>query len=300
VGGEKMRIAERFKLWICISLVIIVAGFGMIAVNGFNLGIDFTGGTMMQINLHKAEVPVSDVQDLIAEFDLEAEIVHAGQTKEEVIIKTGKSLSNEDRVQIFNKFVEAYDLDVDNDLREANQFGPSVGKELQSKAMTSILIASVGMLIYITFRFEIIYGVTAIIALVHDVLVLLSVYALFGIPVNSSFIAAVLTIVGYSINDTIVVFDRVRENVKIMKRASFEEIANTSLKQTITRSINTSLTTLLVIGSLYFLGVESIKEFALPLLAGVITGTYSSIFIASPLWAAIKRVMKEREHYTGA
>jgi len=295
-----MRIAERFKLWICISLVIIVAGFGMIAVNGFNLGIDFTGGTMMQINLHKAEVPVSDVQDLIAEFDLEAEIVHAGQTKEEVIIKTGKSLSNEDRVQIFNKFVEAYDLDVDNDLREANQFGPSVGKELQSKAMTSILIASVGMLIYITFRFEIIYGVTAIIALVHDVLVLLSVYALFGIPVNSSFIAAVLTIVGYSINDTIVVFDRVRENVKIMKRASFEEIANTSLKQTITRSINTSLTTLLVIGSLYFLGVESIKEFALPLLAGVITGTYSSIFIASPLWAAIKRVMKEREHYTGA
>ena len=295
-----MRIAERFKLWICISLVIIVAGFGMIAVNGFNLGIDFTGGTMMQINLHKAEVPVSDVQDLIAEFDLEAEIVHAGQTKEEVIIKTGKSLSNEDRVQIFNKFVEAYDLDVDNDLREANQFGPSVGKELQSKAMTSILIASVGMLIYITFRFEIIYGVTAIIALVHDVLVLLAVYALFGIPVNSSFIAAVLTIVGYSINDTIVVFDRVRENVKIMKRASFEEIANTSLKQTITRSINTSLTTLLVIGSLYFLGVESIKEFALPLLAGVITGTYSSIFIASPLWAAIKRVMKEREHYTGA
>jgi preprotein translocase SecF subunit len=295
-----MRIAERFKLWICISLVIIVAGFGMIAVNGFNLGIDFTGGTMMQINLHKAEVPVSDVQDLIAEFDLEAEIVHAGQTKEEVIIKTGKSLSNEDRVQIFNKFVEAYDLDVDNDLREANQFGPSVGKELQSKAMTSILIASVGMLIYITFRFEIIYGVTAIIALVHDVLVLLSVYALFGIPVNSSFIAAVLTIVGYSINDTIVVFDRVRENVKIMKRASFEEIANTSLKQTITRSINTSLTTLLVIGSLYFLGVESIKEFALPLLAGVITGTYSSIFIASPLWAAIKRVMKERAHYTGA
>lgn len=295
-----MRIAERFKLWICISLVIIVAGFGMIAVNGFNLGIDFTGGTMMQINLHKAEVPVSDVQDLIAEFDLEAEIVHAGQTKEEVIIKTGKSLSNEDRVQIFNKFVQAYDLDVDNDLREANQFGPSVGKELQSKAMTSILIASLGMLIYITFRFEIIYGVTAIIALVHDVLVLLAVYALFGIPVNSSFIAAVLTIVGYSINDTIVVFDRVRENVKIMKRASFEEIANTSLKQTITRSINTSLTTLLVIGSLYFLGVESIKEFALPLLAGVITGTYSSIFIASPLWAAIKRVMKEREHYTGA
>jgi preprotein translocase SecF subunit len=294
-----MRIAERFKLWVCISLVVIVAGLGLAGVKGFNLGIDFTGGTMMQIDLHEESVPVSDVQDLIKEFDLDASIVHAGQTKEEVIIKTSQSLSNEQRTEIFNKFVEAYGLTSD-DMRGASQFGPSVGKELQSKAMTSILIAAVGMLIYITFRFEVVYGLTAIIALVHDVLVLLAVYSLFRIPVNSSFIAAVLTIVGYSINDTIVVFDRVRENVKIMKRASFEEIANTSLKQTISRSINTSLTTGLVIGSLYFLGSDSIKEFALPLFAGVLTGTYSSIFIASPLWATIKTKMKEKHHYSKA
>lgn len=294
-----MRIAERFKLWICISLVIIVAGFGMAAVKGFNLGIDFTGGTMMQINLNKESVPVSEVQELIEEFDLDAEIVHAGMTKEEVIIKTAKSLTNEERVQIFEKFEEKYSL-VSEDLRGASQFGPSVGKEIQNKAMMSIVIASIGMLIYISFRFEVIYGFTAIIALVHDVLILLAVYAMFRIPVNSSFIAAVLTIVGYSINDTIVVFDRVRENVKIMKKSSFEEIANKSLKQTITRSINTSLTTLLVIGSLYFLGVESIKEFALPLMAGVLTGTYSSIFIASPLWAALKTKMKEKHHYSKA
>lgn len=215
-----MKIAERFKLWICISLVIIVAGFGMAAVKGFNLGIDFTGGTMMQIALHKEAVPVKEVQSLIEEFDLNAEIVHAGQTKEEIIIKTAKSLSNEERTIIFNKFVETYGLDVENDLRGANQFGPSIGKEIQDKAMLSIIIASIGMLIYITFRFEVIYGFTAIIALIHDVLILLAVYSLFRIPVNSSFIAAVLTIVGYSINDTIVVFDRVRENVKLMKRAT--------------------------------------------------------------------------------
>jgi len=295
-----MRIAERFKTWICISLVIIVAGLGFALMNGgFNQGIDFTGGTMMQINLNKASVPVKEVQGLIEEFELDAEIVHAGATKEEVIIKTKQSLSNEKRVEIFNKFVETYDL-TNDDFRGAEQFGPSVGKELQRKALMSIMIASIGMLIYISFRFEVVYGVTAIIALIHDVLILLAVYSLFRIPVNSSFIAAVLTIVGYSINDTIVVFDRVRENVKIMKRASFEEIANKSLKQTITRSINTSLTTLLVIGSLYFLGVESIKEFALPLLAGVLTGTYSSIFIASPLWAAIKKKMKEKHHYSKA
>ncbi len=294
-----MRIAERFKRRICISLVVIVAGFGVVAVKGFNLGIDFTGGTMMQIDLHQASVPVNDIQALISEFELNAEIVHAGLTKEEIIIKTGQSLPNTQRIEIFNKFIEAYDLE-SKDLLGSSQFGPSVGKELQNKAMMSIVVASIGMLIYISFRFEVIYGFTAIIALIHDVLVLLAVYAIFNIPVNASFIAAVLTIVGYSINDTIVVFDRVRENVKLMKRASFEDIANTSLKQTITRSINTSLTTLLVIGSLYFLGVESIKEFALPLMAGVITGTYSSIFIASPLWAALKTKMKENHHYTKA
>ncbi len=139
-----------------------------------------------------------------------------------------------------------------------------------------------------------IYGVSSIVALMHDVLVLLSIYAIFRVPVNSSFIAAVLTIVGYSINDTIVVFDRVRENVKRMEKASFVEIANTSLKQTITRSINTSLTTLLVIGSLYALGVESIKEFAFPLMAGVLVGTYSSIFVASPVWVLLKTAQKNK------
>lgn len=294
-----MRIAERFKLWMCISLVVIVVGFGFVAVRGFNLGIDFTGGTMMQINLHQASVPVKEIKALIEEFDLDAEIVHAGQTKEEIIIKTGQSLPNAKRIEIFNKFEEAYGLE-SLDLLGSAQFGPSIGKELQNKAMMSIVIASIGMLIYITFRFEVIYGLTAIIALIHDVLILLSVYAVFNIPVNSSFIAAVLTIVGYSINDTIVVFDRVRENVKIMKRVSFNDIANTSIKQTISRSINTSFTTLLVIGSLYFLGVESIKEFALPLMAGVLTGTYSSIFIASPLWAVFKTKMKEKHHYSKA
>lgn len=284
-----MRISEKFKIWIAISLIIIVVGFGIAATKGFNLGIDFTGGTMMQINLNST-VPVSEVQELIKDFNLNAEIVHAGTEKNEVIIKTSESLSNEQRIEIFNVFKEKYSLE-DVDFRGASQFGPSVGKEIQNKAFTSILVASVGMLIYITFRFELIYGISAIAALVHDVLILLSIYSIFRIPVNSSFIAAVLTIVGYSINDTIVVFDRVRENVKTMNKSSYEEIADTSLKQTITRSINTSLTTLLVIGALYFFGTESIKEFALPLVAGVIVGTYSSIFIASPLWALLKNMM---------
>ncbi len=246
---------------------------------------------MIHINMDKT-YEVTQIQESINEYNLDADIIHAGFDKTEIIIKTKLSLDNTQRMEIFETLKNDFNL-TNEDFLEAEQFGPTVGKEIQSKALSSIMIASLGMLIYITLRFEIIYGVTAIVALIHDVLILLAVYSIFNIPINSSFIAAVLTIVGYSINDTIVVFDRVRENVKKMKKSSFAEIANKSLSQTIIRSINTSFTTLLVIGSLYVLGVEAIKEFAFPLMTGIIVGTYSSIFIASPLWAFMKDKTKK-------
>lgn len=281
-----MKIAENYKIWFAISLVVIAAGLAGILFMGLNLGIDFTGGTMMQVHMGEV-VEVKAIDTLIEEYDLDPDVIHAGAEKDEIIIKTKESLTNAQRVEIFNKIKDAYNLD-DSAFVGAEQFGPAIGDEIQNRALVAILLASLGMFVYIIFRFEVVYGVSSIIALMHDVLVLVSIYALFRVPVNSSFIAAILTIVGYSINDTIVVFDRVRENVKRMEKATYNEIANTSLQQTITRSINTSLTTLLVIGSLYVLGVESIKEFAFPLMAGVIVGTYSSIFIASPIWALYK------------
>jgi len=155
--------------------------------------------------------------------------------------------------------------------------------------LISVIIATIGMLIYITFRFQLSYGISAILALTHDVLFVLAIYAIFRIPLNSPFVAAMLTVVGYSINDTIVVFDRIRENMKHAKRNTYEEVADNSIKQTIRRSINTSLTTLLAITALYVFGVEAIKDFTLPLLTGIMVGTYSSIFIASPIWVLIKR-----------
>ncbi|MCT4632647.1 MAG: protein translocase subunit SecF [Firmicutes bacterium] len=282
-----MRIAERFKLWALISAVVIVLGLGIAMVKGFNLGIDFTGGTMLQVDMGRTYT-VEEVKNSISEFDLSPEIIEVGAEKQEVLIKTTKPLDNKERMVIFNKMKSDFSL-ADDALRAQDQFGSTVGKEMQKKAFLSVALASIGMLIYITLRFEITFGISSIIALVHDVLILLAVYAIFRIPVNSSFIAAVLTIVGYSINDTIVVFDRVRENVKFMKKADYIKVANDSIGQTLHRSINTSLTTALVIGSLYVLGIDSIKEFALPLLAGVLVGTYSSIFIASPLWATIKQ-----------
>ena len=282
-----MKIAENFKIWIMISLAVILIGFGFIAVRGLNFGIDFTGGTLIEINMGR-EFEASEVRDAIASFDLEPEVIHSGADKTQATIKTKVSLTHDERTEIFSALSEEFGLAQD-DFLQASQFGPTIGSEIRSKALLAVLYASVGMLLYIWWRFHISYGVSSIVALIHDVLVLVSVYAVFNLPINSSFVAAVLTIVGYSINDTIVVFDRIRENVRIMKNADYKTIANTSLRQTIARSINTSLTTLLVIGTLYIFGTDTIKEFALPLMAGVLVGTYSSIFIASPLWAFIKK-----------
>lgn len=280
-----MKIVQNYKIWFSISLAVMILGLVMAITSGINFGIDFTGGTLMQFNIRQ-DFTVEEIKEITSKFDLEADVLHAGAAKQEVIIKTKNDLSNKQRMEIFDAFQEKYNLEEDDDFRQAKQFGPSMGLEIRNKALISILLASVGMLIYITFRFKSIkFGAAAIVALIHDTLIVLSIYSIVKIPVNSPFVAAILTIVGYSINDTIVVFDRLRENLKYRKKETPFEIADVSIKQTLTRSINTSLTTLLVIGSLYVFGVESIRELALPLLAGVITGTYSSIFIASPVWA---------------
>jgi len=161
---------------------------------------------------------------------------------------------------------------------------------MKRDAILAIVIAAVFILIYITIRFkDFRFGISAVIALIHDVLVVLAVYSVLGVAVNNSFIAAMLTIVGYSINDTIVLFDRVRENQRHMKRGDYVGVVDLSVSQTISRSINTSLTTFFMVLILYIVGVASIEEFALPLMVGIISGTYSSIFIASPLWVMFKQ-----------
>ena len=168
-----------------------------------------------------------------------------------------------------------------------------MGKEIKKKALMSSLIASVGMLIYISWRFEFKFALAAIIALVHDVLITLSVFAIFRIPADNAFIAAILTILGYSINDTIVIFDRIREEVKFNPNSDKKDIINLSIKKSLTRTINTSITTLVSVIILYIIGVEAVKVLALPLIFGMISGTYSSIFIASPVWYDLSKVSKK-------
>lgn len=281
-----MNIIKNKKIFFGISLAIIIIGLSLSLVRGFNLGIDFTGGTLIEIQLNEY-VETSEIREITDTFDSTASINHLGTDKDIVQIRTIKSMNNEARLNVFNQFKEKYSLK-DNEPLRSEQFGPAIGREIQNKAFLSVIIATIGMLIYITFRFQLSYGVAAILALIHDVLIVLAVYSIFRIPVNSPFVAAMLTVVGYSINDTIVVFDRIRENLKTAKRNTYDIVAETSINQTLTRSINTSLTTLLAIVALYILGVDSIKEFTFPLLAGIMVGTYSSIFIASPIWVLIK------------
>ncbi len=287
-----MNFIKNRNIFFILSALVIVFGLIYGLSTGLNYGLDFTGGTLMQINLGKT-VPVEEIRKITDTFDTKASIIHAGENKEQVIIKSTLDLNNQERNEVFAKFKEEYGLK-DDALIQSQKFGPAIGSEIQRKALLSVIVATIGMLIYISFRFEIKFGLAAIIALVHDTLVVLAVYAVFNIPLDSSFVAAILTIVGYSINDTIVVFDRIRENLKLMKKDKYDNIINTSIMQTLSRTINTSFTTLIAIVTLYIFGVDAIKDFAFPLIVGIIVGTYSSIFIASPIWYLLKTKVKEK------
>lgn len=278
-----MNIIEKRKIFFIISAVVILAGILCMLIFGLNQDIDFAGGTAMYVRIGEAfdnEEIRSITSDVIGFEPSSIQKVGEGN---EVVIKM-KDISSDKRHELFQALKERYGLE-ESDLLTADTVSPTVGSDLRRNAFLSSLFASVLMLIYISFRFELKSGVAAVIALIHDVLIMVSVYAIFQVPVNTSFIAAILTILGYSINDTIVIFDRIRENKKLMRKEEFSKVANKSIWQSISRTINTSLTTLITITVLYVLGVQSIKEFAFPLIIGLLAGTYSSIFIASPIWA---------------
>lgn len=291
----KMDIIANRKRWFGVSAVIMLVGLLFALINGVNYGIDFTGGSLIEIELGRT-ITSEEARLITDDFDAAANIKFIGDEKTILQIRSIEDFDSEKRVEIFNLFRDKYSLE-ENDFLRVEKFGPAIGEEIRNRAFLAIIISAIGMLIYITFRFEIYYGIAAIVALLHDVAILLAVYSILGIPINSPFVAAILTILGYSINDTIVVFDRVRENMRSIKKYNYAEVANKSISQTITRSINTSLTTLLTIVALYIIGVEQIREFALPLIAGILSGTYSSIFIASPVWVMLKERKRRKIGY---
>ena len=287
----RFDILKRSKLWFAISLLSIIPGIFCMFTKGFNFGIDFTGGTIIEMEFQQ-EVTLPQVRDVLREYNLDnATIQLSGdvsnvEASKDVMIRTMDLEENERKAVMASLKDEIGDYTV---LRE-EKVGATIGGELITDALMATVISWILIILYVSYRFEWRFGIAAILTLIHDVLIVLSVFSFLQKQVDSSFVAAILTIIGYSINDTIVIFDRIRENQRLhFKRGGdLNELANRSIYQTLTRSLYTVFTVLFTTFALYFFGGDTTKDFSFALLIGFFSGSYSSIFIASPLWVVLK------------
>lgn len=285
-------IIGRTKVWFILSLCIILPGLFSMATRGFNFGIDFTGGTIIEMR-YDDPVTISKVRDSLRKYQLDNSTIQlSGEANSDAesgrdIMVRSVDLEENERKAVMASLKE----DVGNyQLLREEKVGATMGSELIMNALLAMLISWVLIILYVSYRFEFKFGISAVLALVHDILIVLSVFSLLQKQLDSSFVAALLTIVGYSINDTIVIFDRIRENLKLHFRrgGDINELVNRSIYQTLTRSIYTVCTVLFTTLALYYFGGDTTKDFSFALLIGFTCGCYSSIFIASPLWVTLR------------
>ena len=284
------------KYWFMLSALLLTLAVGSFVYNGtvhgkiMNLGIDFTGGTLISLRVPE---PVSehDIREVLAKHNLERSVIQKSGDRD-IYIRT-KELERDLRVKIIEELRDRYG---EVELLEADTIGPVIGKELRTQALWALLLASLGIIVYVSFRFEFKYAIAALIALYHDALITAGIIALLWRNIETPFVAAILTIMGYSINDTIVIFDRIRENIKKYhgKKKKFSEIVNISVSETLARSINTVLTTMIIVLAVLFFGGATLKDFALVLLMGFAVGAYSSIFVASPIVAVWEAMVSKK------
>ncbi len=289
---KKFAIIKNKKIFYGISLAIVIIGIVSFLVRGFNFDIDFVGGTTFNINIGQSldRAELDKIGELVKEVtgELPSAVQKTGDLGDGVIIKT-HHIDSETRDTVFTKLKEAYNLS-DEDRLFVDDVNPTVGEDLRDRAILSVTVASLLMLIYIWIRFELRSGIAAVVSLLHDIFIMLTIYSLFQIPMDTTFIAAGLTILGYSINATIIVFDRIRENRRLTKKDQFDELVERSIWQTMRRSVNTTLTTLIMVVLLYILGVTSVRNFALPLIVGIVAGLYSSVFLSGSLWTTFRKI----------
>ena len=293
----KFDIAGHRKIWFLISLILIIPGFICMGVRGFNFGIDFTGGTIIDLRFEQP-VTLTDVRSSLAQYGLDGSTIQlAGaesgiESSENVMIRT-VDLEENQRKEVMASLTK--DVGPYTVLRE-EKVGATIGGELITNAVLALVISWALIILYVAYRFEWRFGVSAVLALIHDIIIVLAVFSFTQRQIDSSFIAALLTIVGYSINDTIVIFDRIRENLKLHFRrgGDVNELVNRSIYQTLTRSLYTVFTVLFTTFALYWFGGETTKDFAFALLIGFASGCYSSIFIASQLWIELRNRTERR------
>ena len=270
----------RRKLALIVSLALIIISITAMAMRGLNLGIDFTGGTLVEIG-YSESIGLEPVREALASHGFTDAVVQHFGTSKDVLIRLPVLDADEDKATLSNRVLDALASTGSPEMRRVEFVGPQVGDELRDKGGLAMLYALIGILIYVALRFEWRFSLGSVAALVHDVILVVGFFAITQIEFDLTVLAALLAVIGYSLNDTIVVFDRIRENFRRIRKSTSEGIINTSINQTLARTLMTSLTTLLVLFALFLKGGEVIHAFSIALIVGVIVGTYSSIFVAS-------------------
>ena len=285
----KFDFVKHYKLYFTVMAILMAVCIGSLLVQGLNLGIDFRSGTRLDIQL-SPNIQLEKERKVLKDMGYQPSSLQVGGAqRDRLIFYTNDVLDRKEVQKIKQKFSQVHKKEVSI---QEQVVDPIIGRELAKNAIYSILIASVAIVIYVTLRFEYRFAVAAILALLYDALLTVGLFSLFQIEVDIIFIAAILTIVGYSINDTIVIFDRIREHVQRIKPKRWEELAKTvnlGINQTLVRSINTVLTVFFVAATLYLLGSESLKNFSLALMIGLLAGAFSSIFVAAQIWLVWKK-----------
>jgi len=266
-----------------VSILLIILSIIAITFKGLNLGVDFKGGTLIELRTDNSQINISDIRQSFLRMDLGDVSVQKFGSENDYLVKIEQTETQD------NNFIKKINQKISNDLgseinfRRVENVGPKVSRELIKSAIIAITLSMTAMLIYIWFRFEWQFSLASIIALIHDVLITIGIFSILSYEINLSIIAALLTIVGYSLNDTVVIFDRIRENLRKYSKITIQEISNISTNETLARTIITSFTTLLALFSIFFFGGEILKGFSFAMIIGVIIGTYSSIFVATPI-----------------
>jgi len=290
---KKFSIVKNAKLFFALNIIVLVIGIGSMLVRGFNLGIDFTGGSLMDLKFDQP-VTVAQVREVLSDHKLGNSIIQLGSTGDQatssqsVLIRTGL-INDSQRLEVMNDLTARLGS---NQMLRVENVGATVGNDLVKSAVGAVALSWVLMIIYITIRFELRFALAAIIALIIDVMVTLSYFSVLQLEIDSSFVAALLTVVGYSINGTIVIFDRIRENLHTHRRTeSMGDLVDNSIWQTMTRSIYTSLTTLFAVVAIFLFGGETIHNFSFAMLVGFTSGFYTSTFLAGNLWLFLRDKM---------